>query len=185
MKEKLSGGKLLIAEPFMQDVYFKRSVVLLCENSKHSTFGFILNKRLDIKINELVLNFPEFDGDLYFGGPVQNDTLHFIHTIGDVLDDCHQIAKGLYWGGNYNQLKALIKEGLVSNKDIKFFVGYSGWDLKQFKEEMNNKNWIVEDINLNYIFNSKDEILWKQVLNNKGNVYSVLSELPDYRSLLN
>lgn len=138
-----------------------------------------------MKINELVRNFPDFDGDLYFGGPVQNDTLHFIHTIGDVLDESHEIAKGLFWGGNYNQLKVLVKEGLITPKDIKFFVGYSGWDKKQFDEEMSNKNWIIEDINMNYIFNSKDDILWKQVLKNKGNVYEVISELPDYRSLLN
>jgi len=185
MNEKLLGGKLLIAEPFMQDVYFKRSVVLLCENTNHSTFGYILNKRLNMKINELVRNFPDFDCDLYFGGPVQNDTLHFIHTIGEVLDESQEIAKGLYWGGNYNQLKVLVKEGLITPKDIKFFVGYSGWDKKQFEEEMSNKNWIIEDINMNYIFNSKDDILWKQVLKNKGNVYEVISELPDYRSLLN
>ena len=132
MNEKLLGGKLLVAEPFMQDVYFKRSVVLLCENTKHSTFGYILNKRLNMKINELVRNFPDFDCDLYFGGPVQNDTLHFIHTIGDVLDESHEIAKGLFWGGNYNQLKVLVKEGLITPKDIKFFVNDLLMALKNF-----------------------------------------------------
>lgn len=185
MKSKLSGSKLLIAEPFMEDVFFKRSVVLLCENSKHSTFGFILNKKLDLKLNELVYSFPKFDCPVYYGGPVQNDTLHFIHTLGEVLDESHLIGNGLYWGGNYKQLKALVKEGLVSTTDIKFFVGYSGWDQQQFKEELKKGNWIVEEVDPNYVFSTKDDILWKEVLQNKGNNYAIISELPDHRSLLN
>ena len=66
----LKSGQVLIAEPFMVDPYFKRSVVLLCEHHNEGTVGFILNKNIDMKINDLMSDFPEFEADVFYGGPV-------------------------------------------------------------------------------------------------------------------
>ena len=49
--EKISKGKILIAEPFMVDPNFKRSVILMCEHEEDGSLGFILNKSLDMKVN--------------------------------------------------------------------------------------------------------------------------------------
>ena len=46
-----------MAEPFAVDPYFKRSVVLLCEHDDEGTVGFIINKALELDINELVGEF--------------------------------------------------------------------------------------------------------------------------------
>ena len=58
-------GRLLIAEPFMDDLYFKRSVVLLTEYNKDGAFGFMLNKPLDITINDTIEDFPPFDVPIF------------------------------------------------------------------------------------------------------------------------
>ncbi len=58
--KKPSQGTLLISEPFMNDSYFKRSVVLLSEHDEKGSVGFILNKLTDIALNKAVEDFPEF-----------------------------------------------------------------------------------------------------------------------------
>ena len=90
MKKKIAKpgqGSLLISEPFLLDSYFKRAVVLIGEHDQHGTIGFILNKPTDVNINDAVEDFPSFQVPLYFGGPVETDTLFYIHTIGPKL--CH------------------------------------------------------------------------------------------------
>ena len=77
---KIGRGKVLLAEPFMMDSNFKRSVVLVCEHEEEGSLGFILNKSLKMKINDLVSEFPDIESFVYYGGPVQTDTIHYIHT---------------------------------------------------------------------------------------------------------
>jgi putative transcriptional regulator len=67
-------GRLLISEPFLNDDFFHRSVVLLAENSENGTMGFILNKPVGHNVHELINDFPEFESEVYFGGPVDNQS---------------------------------------------------------------------------------------------------------------
>ena len=175
----IKRGKVLVAEPFMLDPNFKRSVILLCEHENDGSLGFILNKSLDMKINELLVDFPDFDSRVYYGGPVQTDTIHYIHNVGSLLDDSNEICEGVHWGGDFEKLKFLISSDLIQPHNIRFFVGYSGWNLGQLKEEMGFGNWVVADMNAKYVFNTKPNALWQKVMHNKGDVYTILAEMPD------
>lgn len=177
---KIKSGKLILAEPFMLDPHFRRSVVFLCEHhQKNGSVGFIINKPLKMKINEMVEDFPEIEAELYYGGPVGTDTLHFIHNVGDLLEDSVPVIRGVYWGGNFEKLKFLIERQLIGPENIRFFVGYSGWVKGQLSEEMEVGSWIMAEGDPNYVFKIKSNILWKRVLNDKGHTFSVISELPE------
>ncbi len=179
LNESIKRGKVLVAEPFMQDPNFKRAVVLLCEHEDGGSLGFILNKSLDMKINELIADFPEIDCGVHYGGPVQTDTIHYIHNVGDILDDSREVTKGVYWGGNFEQLKSLITTKMVAPENIRFFVGYSGWSIDQLTQEMNLGSWVTANMDANYIFKLNPQKLWKNVMQNKGNTYSVIAQMPD------
>ena len=69
----------------MQDPYFSRAVILLCEHHDEGSIGFILNKKTEMKVNELLTAFPEFEAEIFYGGPVQTDTLHYVHNVGVFL----------------------------------------------------------------------------------------------------
>ncbi len=183
--QKIATGKLLIAEPFMQDPNFKRSVVFITDHHEVGTVGFILNKPLRVNINSLIEDFPEFPAPVFAGGPVQQDTIHYLHTVGDVLDDSQKIADGIYWGGDFEKLRILIQQEYVSPHDIRFYVGYSGWGEGQLEEEMKEYNsWIIADGDPNYVFYNNSKVdLWQQVLQHKGDNYSVISQMPDQNYL--
>lgn len=177
---ELSKGTILVSEPFMIDPNFKRSVVVLCDyTKKEGSVGFILNKPIDMQLNDLVANFPEFEINVNYGGPVATDTIHYIHTKGEILEQSIEISKGIYWGGNFEQLKFLVKNELVLPRDIRFYIGYSGWTSGQLEDELELGSWVLEDIHPNYIFKSKQSELWSQTLINKGNTFSVISQMPD------
>ena len=179
VKPEIKNGTVLLAEPFMMDPNFKRTAILLADHTSEGTIGFIMNRPVSMRIDELVDDFPELDAPVHFGGPVQTDTLHFLHRIGDLLADGHEIIPGIYMGGDYNQLKMLVKQGLVMPHDIRFYVGYTGWSEGQLADEYNYGSWITADMDINYLFKSDPNQLWQQVLINKGDLYSIIADIPD------
>jgi len=182
-KLKPKKGRLLIAEPFMDDPYFKRSVVLLTEFSKDGSFGFMLNKPLELKINEVMEDFPEFDAPIFMGGPVQSDSLFYIHTQGEIIENSMKITDNLYWSGNFDQLKQLIKDQQIFPNEIKFFIGYSGWDHDQLIGEINDESWIISNLKSKKINDLNDFDLWKNTLKKMGSKFSLLSNFPEDPSL--
>ena len=180
MKElQIKKGGLLIAEPFMVDPHFKRSVVLVCEKAVDGAIGFILNKGMDMKIGELVADFPEFDAHVYFGGPVATDTIHYIHNVGNLLESSHEVEKGVFWGGDFEKMKFLIASGMIMPHNVRFFVGYSGWSNDQLSEEMGYGSWLTGQFDANYIFKNRPENLWREVLQNMGNSLGVIAQIND------
>ena len=184
LDKAISTYRLLVAQPFMLDPYFKRAVVLICEHHIEGTVGFILNKSVEMQINELLTDFPEFDAEVYYGGPVQTDSLHYVHNVGHLLDNSLKVAEGVYWGGDFDQLKVLIKTGVIQPHNIRFFVGYSGWSTGQLVGEMTSGSWIMADIDANYVFKLYDypNELWEEVLSHKGDRYSVIGQMPEFLS---
>ncbi len=173
-------GQILIAEPFMEDPNFKKAVVLICDYEvDHGTVGFILNKPIDMQVDQLLADFPEFDVEVYFGGPVGHDTIHYVHTVGHILDGSVPIRDGLYWGGDFEQLKFLITSELITKKDIKFFIGYSGWSPGQLDQELELGSWVVDEMDNNYLLNIPSDRLWKSSLQNKSDAFGIIAEIPD------
>lgn len=172
-------GKLLLAEPFMVDPNFRRATVYVCEHNEEGSIGFILNKPLQMRVDELIEDFPEFEQEVFFGGPVQTDTIHYIHKVGDLLEESIEITPGIYWGGDFEKLKFLIHSKLIQTRDIRFFVGYSGWSEGQLEDEMNYGSWVIADMDPNYLFNSIPENLWSQAMYNKGNAFTVIAQVPE------
>lgn len=179
MKQSASTGDLLIAEPFMQDANFKRKVILLSEVHENGAVGFILNKPIPLPFNDLVEGFDEFNPTVYLGGPVQHDTLHYIHSKGDLIAESKEITTGLFWGGNFEQIKTLINQHLISQKDIKFFLGYSGWDSGQLKEEIEDNAWVITNAKSEFVMEQDTENLWRDCLIDLGGEFANMANYPE------
>lgn len=179
-----ASGKLLISEPFLNDPNFKRSVVLMVEHGDEGTVGFILNQPSQLLLKDLVPDLWQADFPVYIGGPVEVDTIHFIHRCYDKLNSGEEIASGIYWGGNFETLKILVNSNSIAPEEVKFFLGYSGWGSAQLKSEIAANNWIVSDKYLqSAVFSSNEEALWREVLINLGPKYAHVSNFPSDPSL--
>lgn len=176
---KIGPGTILLSQPFMTDPHFKRAAVLLCEHTEDGSLGFILNKPINMKVEQLLSEFPEFPAKVYYGGPVATDTLHYVHDRGDILDDSVEVAPGVFWGGHFDKLKFLIESKLILADNVRFFIGYSGWSAGQLKEEMGTGSWVTANVDPNYVFQSSTKTLWKKIMEDQGDSLSIIAQLPD------
>ena len=136
-----AAGILLIADPFLKDPNFLRTVVFLCDHKEDGTIGFVLNRQYENTLDELVPGLEGYKLSVYYGGPVQPDTIHFLHQYADIPGSL-EVLKGVYWGGDFDQIIEMIKTGMISPDKIRFFIGYSGWDKGQLSKELDQKSWI-------------------------------------------
>jgi len=175
-------GRILISEPLLNDSYFKRSVVLLTEHSENGSVGFVLNKPVDLTIQDVIKDFPKFDTHLYVGGPVGKDTVHYIHTLGELIPNSVHVKDNIYWGGDFDRVKEVIAEGLIEPSQIRFFLGYSGWSPRQLEGEIENNAWLISEVEGSWIM-SPDKNMWKEVLNSLGNRYKIWTNCPENPAL--
>ena len=171
-------GRLLASEPYLPDPNFERTIILLTEHNEDGSVGFVLNKPSESIVNEVVEEIKGFQSKIYIGGPVQQDTLHFIHR-NLTLSDSIEVADGIFWGGNFEQLLLLIESKQIDIMDIKFFLGYSGWSPGQLEEEIKADSWIISDqVTEDLLFETAPELMWKKSLQNLGGRFSIYSNYP-------
>ena len=178
-KFKPEQGTLLISEPFMNDPNFKRSVVLLASHNEEGSVGFVLNRPMELKLEQIIEEFNHCDLPIWDGGPVQRDSLFFVHTLGDAIPDSIPILGDLYWGGNFETIKALIRGNKISEKELRLFIGYSGWAPKQLDNEIKNNSWLVSPASIDIVMTNDWEKLWKEVLKSMGKDFSILANFPE------
>ncbi len=141
---KVRTGSLLLAEPYGTDPYFRRSVILLTEHAEAGDVGFILNKPITLNLYDLVENFPRLEYSLCLGGPVHPATLHYLHTLGNILlPGAVHVTGNLYWGGPFEVLRQLAESNEVPPGSIRFFLGYAGWSAGQLQAEFMRGDWGV------------------------------------------
>ena len=174
----LAPGILLIADPFLKDPNFARTVVLLCEHQDKGSFGFVINKLFDQSLDELVPEVLVNIIQVFFGGPVQMDTIHFVHQQPELIEGGFEIISGIYWGGRFESVVELINEGRLDMNKIKFFIGYSGWSSGQLESEFNEKSWILSESDTTLIFDEKEQNIWQQSLKNLGNNFAIMANFP-------
>ena len=172
-------GKILISEPFLPDTFFNRSIVYLTDHTPKGSVGFILNKKLDIRISSAVAGFENWDEKLNMGGPVAPDTLHYLHNLGELIPNSVLIDSNIYWGGDIDTIRELIKTGRIKQSQIRFFLGYSGWSAGQLENELKENSWVIAKVKPDIILNNIVDDTWKRVLRSFKNKYRIWAEFPD------
>lgn len=177
-------GCLLVAEPsILNDISFNRAVILLTEHNQDGSVGFIINKPLSHTINDLI---PEINASfiIYNGGPVEQDNLYFIHNVPHLIPDSIEISNGIYWGGDFEITKNLINEGIILKENIRFFLGYTGWETDQLEYELEENSWIIVENELKEkIIGKNSQNFWKEKMNQLGGDYLLFSNSPENPSL--
>ena len=175
-----ASGSMLIAKPTVDDTCFSRSVIAVISHSAQSSMGLIINRPADITLNDVV---PGLDTDeeipMFIGGPVDLDTLFYLHTLGDAIPQSKQIAEGLYIGGDYDAMKRYINSGAPVYGKIKFLLGYSGWAAGQLAAEIDLHDWaVVPGIDLTMIMREGEDGIWRDAVNSLGERYRMWLNWP-------
>lgn len=176
---KLIAGSILVAEPFLGDDYFSRSVIFLCDHNADGSFGFVLNKFVDTNIADFVDGFPQIDTRLSIGGPVDMSNLFYIHSLGKEISGSVPTSNGLFIGGDFEEVKSVLSLTPSKSSQIRFFIGYSGWDIDQLNEEMELKSWIVlNNLSKEQILDCSNDDIWTQMMEKQGGKFKMMTNFP-------
>ncbi len=170
-------GDILLSEPFLNDPYFGRKAVLLCENNESGSFGLVLNNIIDVDIKEIISDFPDPGAKVGLGGPVSRSNLFFLHTCPN-LSGGTKVLEGLFLGGDFEELKTKI----LSGDSIKYilFIGYSGWGEQQLNDEIKSRSWFVTRADNDIIMECSDDNaeFWKSLIKDMGDGYNHIADAP-------
>ena len=173
-------GGMMLAAPFLGDVNFSRAVILLCLHEEQGSVGYVLNHLSQSTLKQVLEEEIVSDFPIYIGGPVEPNTLHYLHTLPELIEESTAISEGLYWGQSFDQLVDLLKHEAISTEQLKFFAGYSGWTQQQLDKEIQEHSWIVQNTSrLEYVFERPPDHLWNDILREMGEPYVHFSHFPE------
>ena len=175
----IEKGSLLLAEPFISDPFFKRTVILVCDHGKEGSFGFVLNNYVEVELSQLIEDFPDDKINVSIGGPVKSSNLFYLHTQGDLIPNSVAIMDGLYFGGDFDVLKDKVVSGEVALKEIRFFLGYSGWGVGQLDDELGEKSWFVTKVNASTIMHFNEKDMWRGIMRKLGKKGQLVANFPE------
>lgn len=167
-------GMLLVATHQMADPRFQESVIFICNHDKHGALGLVLTQpSTEVSMEEIITSLhveisPSVYPDLYCGGPVELDTLFFLHgkELCSKFISSVRVMDGVYWG-NFTDLLTYLK-GQHPLADLRFFLGYSGWGPGQLEQELGFDGWLVLPAADQDVFNSSSKALWRRVTQKHG-----------------
>lgn len=182
-----NAGDLLLAEPLMSDTAFQRSVIVLVEHGDHlGSMGFVTNRCSNYNLNEIVEGIEcEEEIPVYIGGPVHRDRLYYLHTLGKLIPESIEVAKGLYVSGDFDTIIEYVNSGSPIKGHIRFFLGYSGWEKNQLEQELRNFDWAVKGLtDVARLLTLDEEEAWRNEVSELDSCYLLWLNCPS-STLLN
>ena len=173
---RIEKGYLLLSEPFLSDPNFPRSVILVCDHGENGTFGLVVNALSKLKMNESE-GFSEIHFPIYSGGPVEPNTLHYLHSDAQI-PGAILLQKGLYWSGDFQKVRQKAASGDFRENNCRFFAGYTGWAGGQLQQELESDTWIIVKTDLRHILSLPAKDMWRQILRSLGGKYKMFSNFP-------
>ncbi|HIC38527.1 MAG TPA: YqgE/AlgH family protein [Candidatus Marinimicrobia bacterium] len=167
-------NQIIISMPHMQDPYFGRAVVFICEHNKDGALGFIVNKPFEtLELQDLFSDFfPDDDDilklvpDVYFGGPVLVERGIVLHSADYEIESTIAIGNDFSLTSNKTIIKEIAKK--KGPKHSKLMLGHAGWKQYQLEAEIENGDWLLQHTNLDFIFNTEEKFMWDMATKSFG-----------------
>ncbi len=138
------SGSLLVAEPFLDEPYFSHSVVALIDYApREGATGVVMNHPTGYNLQDLLEGISAEEAvSVFCGGPLGQDRLYYLHTLGDkIIPGARMFAPGIYVGGDFDAMTAYVNAGYPLEGNVRFFIGYSSWTAGQLENEIDEYTW--------------------------------------------
>ncbi len=182
MKEDYTNH-LLLATPILDDPNFNRTVIWVLEHTESGAAGFVLNRPISQRMGEIIHDFPMGEFPVFWGGPVENNTLHFVHQYGNQIEGGQSVSELFSWGGSFEQIIEKAEARNLHSSEIRFFVGYSGWSEGQLEGEFKEKVWVKGPEFYPKVLEMDPKSMWRIILRSMGGDYAIMANNPENPSL--
>lgn len=152
--------------PSLNDTFFYRSVVYLCEHDDEGAMGIIINRPTQIMLDELLTHInissdaaPSKTTSILFGGPVQKSQGLVLHDSAGTWNSSKQISDTIFLTTSTDILKTIgTKEGPAHTLVA---LGYAGWGAGQLEQEIADNSWLTVAANDDILFHTPSKQRWQ------------------------
>jgi putative transcriptional regulator len=155
-------GKLLVATELVEGELFAETVVLLLFYDETGAFGLVVNRPTDVSPDELVADeegIADYDGTLFWGGPVQMDSLRALLRTDEPPEEAEKILESVY----LVSVEDALQRGPTDPARLRLYIGYAGWAPGQLDYELARGSWRVVPATDELVFAEAPRELWKQL----------------------
>ena len=155
-------GKLLVATELVEGELFAETVVLLLFYDETGAFGLVVNRPTDVSPDELLADeegIADYDGTLFWGGPVQMDSLRALLRTDEPPEEAEKILDSVY----LVSLEDALQQGPTDPARLRLYIGYAGWAPGQLDYELARGSWRVVPATDELVFAEAPRELWKQL----------------------
>ena len=152
----------LIAMPTMEDSYFNRALIYVCEHNEQGALGVIVNRPLDLTLANL---FEKVELDLqkqdigavpvHFGGPVQMDRGFVLHRPRGEWQSSMRVTDDVGLTSSKDILLSISASG--EPREIIMTLGYAGWGAGQLENEVAQNAWLTVPASADILFEQPPE----------------------------
>jgi putative transcriptional regulator len=169
-------GQLLISGGRLLDANFRHTVVLIGSHDATGAVGVVLNRPLDVTVQEAVPPLAELTGageKLFQGGPVEPQQAVLLADVADpsILDIPVVGSVGFLTGEVPADMRPAVRRARV-------YVGHAGWGPGQLEAELEEDAWILEAATGDDIYTAHADSLWRRILERKGPPWAALARIP-------
>jgi putative transcriptional regulator len=137
MTQKIAAGDLILAPPNMLDPRFANTVIMITAHLTSSSFGLCMNRVTEHTINEIIepldIQLTE-DFELYWGGPVNPNTVWMLHSTEWRTENTMIIDDNWSITSNRDMFHKMNLEGTPQRFRVMF--GHCSWDQDQLRKEL-------------------------------------------------
>jgi len=181
-KLRVQAGTLLAAWPDLMDPNFMHGVVLICHHTEAGAYGLVTNRQSEFTIGELLSDHELLAGSdfpIHLGGPVDHNSLQFLHSVPKKIEGGFSIDGRIWLGGDLDQMAHyVIDEREDALRTLRIFLGYSGWGGGQLESELSSGSWLPAAPSMQAIFGSAGEESWRKVIRSVGGAADGLENQP-------
>ncbi|GAB3369392.1 YqgE/AlgH family protein [Spongiibacter taiwanensis] len=138
----------LIALPSLREGIFAHSITYLCEHDEEGAMGLIINRPLDMSVDQVLeqLELKEHRHThaepVYAGGPVHTDRGFVLHRRGrEQWDATLDVSSEISLTSSLDILDAIARDSGPQQSLIA--LGYAGWGPGQLEAELAENTWLT------------------------------------------
>ena len=176
----------LVAMPSLDDPYFSRSLIYVCEHNAEGAMGIVVNQPSTMNVKQLL---EQTDKDLTVsedkaeqivlaGGPVNQERGFVLHSPQNTVKSTSQDAKQKSWASSLklapNVMVTTSKDILTAigkdegPEDVLIALGYAGWTAGQLEKEMQENAWLTIEADEEILFRTPMHKKWQATVNKLG-----------------
>ena len=154
---------VITAKNDLPDDNFAGSAVLVLNNLGPAPIGLITNRPTKFVVSSL---FPDLEqqlgkvhGHVYFGGPVEVDTVWFLVRASKTPENAVKAFDDVYISRSRQLLLRLLARAKPM-EGLRIFIGHAGWAPGQLEAEINHGDWTLNRATAEGIFSGKSDHPW-------------------------